>query len=150
MNSIAPGFASHLAEYAYFFGFPSDYDTGNMNPTVPNVTSHLALSRGIVDKLIAYIATGDPNDFQGEFSDYNGPRTPPACPGEADLVVFATPKVPNFPERPLYTAEEPKNIVFNATEEDNNLNVHVEHDTWRKKGMDLWKKYPYELRFGSK
>ena len=65
MNAIAPGFATHSSEYAYFFGFPPDYNLSNFNPTVPNVTSHLALSRGIVDKLVAYIATGDPNKAKG-------------------------------------------------------------------------------------
>lgn len=36
-----------------------------MNPPVANVSSHLALSRGIVDKFISFIATGDPNTFKG-------------------------------------------------------------------------------------
>lgn len=67
LNGIAPGFATHSAKYAYFFGFPTDYNMFNMNPTVPNITSHLALSSGIVKKLVAYIASGDPNAIGGRF-----------------------------------------------------------------------------------
>ncbi|KAH8172559.1 carboxylesterase family protein [Sarocladium implicatum] len=121
LNGITPGFATHSSEYAYFFGFPPNYNLNNLNPTVPNVTSHLALSRGIVDKLVAYIATGDPNKA----------------------------KVPGFPRWPLYSNDSPKNMVFNATESDDKLNVHIEADTWRKEGMGLWEKYPVELQFGS-
>lgn len=38
-------------------------------------------------------------------------------------------------------------MVFNATEADNKLNVHIESDTWRKVGISLWKRYPFELQF---
>lgn len=64
----APGFATHSAEYSYFFGFPPDYDRHGTGPSVVNTTSHLALSRGIVDAFIAFIATGNPNASGGECS----------------------------------------------------------------------------------
>lgn len=38
-------------------------------------------------------------------------------------------------------------MVFNATESDNQLNVHIEPDTWRKEGVALWDKYAIELQF---
>lgn len=63
---MAPGFATHASEYTYFFGFPSYYNMYERNSPVVNVSSHLRLSRGIVDKLVSYIATGDPNTKKGK------------------------------------------------------------------------------------
>ena len=65
------------------------------------------------------------------------------------MVLTNTCLVPGFPRWPLYSNDGPKNMVFNATESDNKLNVHIETDTWRKEGMGLWEKYPVELQFGS-
>ncbi|WYZ38622.1 hypothetical protein EsH8_III_000536 [Colletotrichum jinshuiense] len=120
-NAIAPGFAVHSAEYTYFFNLPPEYDMLGQNPPVRNVSSHLTLSRNIVDKLIAYVATGDPNSFP----------------------------VPTVPEWPAYSVSEPTNMVFNATFSDNKINTHVEADTWRGANFDLWLKYDIELQFGS-
>lgn len=39
-------------------------------------------------------------------------------------------------------------MVLNATAEDNKINVHVEPDTWRKEGIDVWIKYSIELQSG--
>lgn len=68
LDGNAPGFATHSAEYSYFFGFPPDFDRGGTGPTVVNSTSHRSLSRGIVDMFVSFIATGDPNTFGGESS----------------------------------------------------------------------------------
>ncbi|KAL0943725.1 para-nitrobenzyl esterase [Colletotrichum truncatum] len=119
-NAIAPGFATHSAEYAYFFNFPPEYNMLGLNPAVRNVSSHLTLSRNIADKFISYIATGDPNSI-------------------------SLPTVPDWPE---YSASEPTNMVFNATFSDNKINTYVEADTWRKENTELWLKYAVELNFG--
>lgn len=50
----------------------------------------------------------------------------------------------DFPEWPVYSVEEPVNMVLNATLDA--LNVHVEPDTWREEGMALWDKYEIELQ----
>jgi carboxylesterase type B len=93
----------------------------DMNPPVVNISSHLQLSRGIVDKFVSFIATGDPNTFE----------------------------VPFIPEWPAYSLDAPSNMVLNATESDNKINVRVEADTYREKGLALWSKYDIELEFGS-
>lgn len=49
------------------------------------------------------------------------------------------------PEWPKYTVDNPTNMVLNATEAPDRLNVHVEPDTWRAEGMALWTQYPLEL-----
>jgi hypothetical protein len=36
-------------------------------------------------------------------------------------------------------------MVLNATEVPDQLNIHVEPDTWREEGMALWAEYPLEL-----
>ncbi|GKT40877.1 lipase 5 [Colletotrichum spaethianum] len=118
-NVLAPGFATHSAEYSYFFNFPPEYDMHGLNPPVRNVSSHLTLSRNIVDKFIAYIATGNPNSFS----------------------------VPDVPEWPQYSVSEPTNMVFNATFADNTIHTRVEADTWRGEGLELWVKYAVELSF---
>ena len=53
----------------------------------------------------------------------------------------------DFPDWPVYSGEEPVNLVLNAT--DDALNVHVEPDTWRQEGMALWDTYGIELQFES-
>ncbi|GKT58559.1 triacylglycerol lipase [Colletotrichum tofieldiae] len=120
-NALAPGFSTHSAEYAYFFNFPPGYYMHGLNPPVRNVSSHLTLSRNIVDKFIAYVATGNPNSFP----------------------------VPEVPEWPRYSVSEPTNMVFNATFADNTIYTHVEADTWREEGLELWVKYAVELSFNS-
>ncbi|KAF6834067.1 para-nitrobenzyl esterase [Colletotrichum plurivorum] len=120
-NAIAPGFATHSAEYAYFFNFPPENDMLGLNPPVRNVSSHLRLSRDVSDKLIAFIATGDPNSFS----------------------------VPTVPDWPVYSLSEPTNMAFNATASDDEINTRVESDTWRTEAMDLWVKYAVELSFGA-
>ena len=64
-NALAPGFATHSAEYTYFFGFPPEYDMLNMNPSVVNISSHLNLSRGIVAGLSSFITSSNPNTYKG-------------------------------------------------------------------------------------
>jgi hypothetical protein len=49
------------------------------------------------------------------------------------------------PTWPKYSVDEPVNLVLNATAVPDQLNVHVEPDTWREEGMALWAKYPEEL-----
>jgi hypothetical protein len=39
-------------------------------------------------------------------------------------------------------------MVFNATAEDNTLNVHIEEDSWRKEEIGFWNKHGIELQFG--
>jgi hypothetical protein len=51
--------------------------------------------------------------------------------------------VNGVPDWSAYSAKEPSNIVFNAT--DTELNIHIEADTWREEGMALWAKYPTEF-----
>jgi hypothetical protein len=53
--------------------------------------------------------------------------------------------VAGVPTWPKYSVDEPVNLVLNATEVPDQLNVHVEPDTWREEGMALWAKYPEEL-----
>ncbi|KAH6689775.1 lipase [Plectosphaerella plurivora] len=118
---LVPGFTTHSAEYTYFFNFPPEYDMFDMNPPVRNISSHLQLSRGIVDKFVSFIATGDPNTF----------------------------KVPFIPEWPPYSLSSPSNMLLNATASDNQINVRVEPDTFREKGIALWAKYDIELEYGS-
>ncbi|KAI9147654.1 Lipase 2 [Paramyrothecium foliicola] len=118
-NKLAPGFSTHSAEIAYFFELPSDYDMLKYNPTIVNVSSHRDLARGITAGLGSFIVAGDPNRF----------------------------KVPYFPKWPAYSLDKPVNMVYNATEADNKLNVHIEADTWRQKGMSLWSRYPFELQY---
>ncbi|KAM0330810.1 hypothetical protein ACHAQA_003765 [Verticillium albo-atrum] len=120
-NILTPGFATHSSEYAYFFNLPVEFDLGIYNPPVVNVSSHLRLARGIVDKFATYIATGDPNAFKVKF----------------------------IPEWPVYSLAAPKNLVLNATESNNKINVRVEADTWRSKGIALWEEYAIELDLGS-
>jgi hypothetical protein len=67
-TAVRPGFSTHSAEYTYFFRLPPDYDMLNFNPSVVNVSSHLELSHGIADKLIAFISTGDPNSYEGRLA----------------------------------------------------------------------------------
>ncbi|PNH42501.1 hypothetical protein VD0004_g4825 [Verticillium dahliae] len=119
---LAPGFATHASEYTYFFGFPPDYNMYERNSPVVNVSSHLRLSRGLVDKLVSYIATGDPN----------------------------TKKVDFMPKWTPYNVDSPKNMLFNATASNNKINARLEEDTWRKEGMALWSEYAFELDPGSK
>ncbi|KAH6699261.1 acetylcholinesterase [Verticillium dahliae] len=118
---LTPGFTAHSTEYTYFFNLPPGYNMYGMNPQVVNISSHLELSRGIVDKLVSYIATGDPNTFNVDF----------------------------IPKWPTYDLASPKNMLLNATESDNQLNVRLEPDTWRAEGMALWPQYPIELDLGS-
>ncbi|KAJ0165631.1 Lipase 1 [Colletotrichum tanaceti] len=118
-NALAPGFSTHSSEYSYFFNFPPEYYMHGLNPPVRNVSSHLTLSRNIVDKFIAYIASGDPNSF----------------------------KVPEVPEWPQYSVSEPANMAFNATFADNTIYTRVEADTWREESLELWNKYAVELSF---
>ncbi|KAI9148427.1 Carboxylic ester hydrolase [Paramyrothecium foliicola] len=120
-NSLAPGFATHSAEYTYFFGFPPEYDMLGLNPPVVNISSHLALSKGIGSTFSSFIASGNPNTY----------------------------KVPYFPRWPAYSVEQPVNMVLNATEINNKLNVRIEKDEWRTLGMNLWKRHPFELQFQS-
>ncbi|KAL2159330.1 hypothetical protein VTH06DRAFT_2333 [Thermothelomyces fergusii] len=112
-----PGFAGHSTEYSYFFRFPRDYDLHGNNPPVANSSSHVALSHAISAMLIAYIYTGDPNAAH----------------------------VPGVPVWPKYTVDNPSNLVLNATETPDVLNIHVEPDTWREEGMALWAEHPLEL-----
>ena len=51
--------------------------------------------------------------------------------------------VPDVPTWPLYTTDNPSNIVFNATGD--TLDVHIEPDTWREKGMAIWAERPLEF-----
>ena len=44
--------------------------------------------------------------------------------------------VPDAPYWPVYNNSFPSNIVFNAT--DHALNIHIESDTYRKQGIDIW------------
>ncbi|KAM0328174.1 hypothetical protein ACHAQA_005581 [Verticillium albo-atrum] len=118
---LPPGFATHSGEYTYFFNFPPEYNMYERNPPVVNVTSHLRLSRGIVDKLVSYIATGDPNTYKVDF----------------------------IPKWPTYSLTSPKNMLFNATASNNKINVRIEDDTWRKEGMALWSEHAFELDPGS-
>jgi hypothetical protein len=55
----------------------------------------------------------------------------------------------NVPEWPVYTLEDPTDMVFNATEVDDTLNIHVEADTWREEQLQVWLKYPIELSCSS-
>ncbi|GAB1318454.1 Carboxylic ester hydrolase [Madurella fahalii] len=110
-------FAGHSSEYSYFLRFPRDYELYGNNPPVANSTSHLALSHGISARLIAYVYNGNPNSIH----------------------------VPKMPAWPKYNLKRPSNLVLNATEVPDMLNVHVEPDTWREEGMALWAKYPLEL-----
>ncbi|KAH6847818.1 Alpha/Beta hydrolase protein [Chaetomium sp. MPI-CAGE-AT-0009] len=112
-----PGFAAHGAEYAYFFRFPRDYELYGNNPHVPDSSAHRALSEAISTRLIAYVYSGDPNFVE----------------------------VPGVPAWPKYSVENPSNLVLNATEVPDELNIHVEPDTWRQEGMALWAEYPLEL-----
>ncbi|KAK0750500.1 Alpha/Beta hydrolase protein [Schizothecium vesticola] len=113
----APGFAMHGADYAYHFGFPRDYELYGNNPPVADVPAHRALSKAMVARLIAFIHSGDPNKVPG------------------------TKAIPHWPQ---YSVKNPKNMVWNAT---STLNVHVEDDTFRKEGFDIWTKYPLELSY---
>ncbi|MBE3042736.1 hypothetical protein IMZ48_09220 [Candidatus Bathyarchaeota archaeon] len=61
LNGIAPGLATHSAEYSYFFGFPPDFDRHGTGPTVVDVEAHIRLSRGVVDILVYFTYTGNPN-----------------------------------------------------------------------------------------
>lgn len=54
-----------------------------------------------------------------------------------------------IPKWPTYDLASPKNMLLNATESDNQLNVRLEPDTWRAEGMALWPQYPIELDLGS-
>lgn len=55
--------------------------------------------------------------------------------------------VPGFPTWPEYSVKEPVNLVFNATEMPDLLNVHVEPDTFREEGFRLFEAYPHELDY---
>ncbi|KAK4245491.1 lipase 4 [Corynascus novoguineensis] len=112
-----PGFGGHSTEYSYFFRFPRDYELYGNNPPVAKSSSHLALSHAISAMLIAYVYTGDPNSVL----------------------------IPNVPTWPKYSVDKPSNLVLNATEVPDVLNIHIEPDTWREEGMALWAKYPLEL-----
>lgn len=64
---------------------------------------------------------------------------------KSKLTITVTIIVAGFPKWPKYSLKSPTNIVFNATETPDVLNVHVEPDTWREEGMALWPKYAMEL-----
>ncbi|KAK4172317.1 Alpha/Beta hydrolase protein [Triangularia setosa] len=124
-TNFKPGFAAHSTEYSYFFRFPRAHYLYGNNPPIPEGSqAHLQLSQGIAAKLIAYIYAGNPN---------------------AVSVTFYL--VPGFPVWPKYDVKKPTNLVFNATEHPDRLNVQVEPDTWRKKGMAIWPKHPIELDY---
>ncbi|KAK3360620.1 Alpha/Beta hydrolase protein [Lasiosphaeria hispida] len=113
-----PGFAGHSTEYSYFFRYPRDYNLYDNNPPVAaNSSAHLALSHQIPAKLIAYVYAGNPNAIEAR----------------------------NVPIWPKYTLEKPVNMVWNATQEPDTVNNHIESDTWREEGMALWPKYALEL-----
>ncbi|KAK3293163.1 Alpha/Beta hydrolase protein [Chaetomium fimeti] len=114
-----PGFAAHGAEYSYFFRFPADYELFGNNPHVPDSEAHRALAEVISTRVIAYVYSGDPNFVEGT--------------------------VPNVPAWPKYSVENPSNLVLNATQVPDKLNIHIEPDTWREEGMALWAEYPLEL-----
>ncbi|KAK4450500.1 lipase 4 [Podospora aff. communis PSN243] len=116
-GKFRPGFAVHSAEYSYFLGYGREHHWFEDNPVVANSSSHRALSYGIMTKLVSFVHSGDPN------------------------VV----KAPGFPTWPKYNIKEPTNLVLNATEKPDILNVHVEPDTFRKEGFRLFEMYPYEL-----
>ncbi|KAK4204589.1 Alpha/Beta hydrolase protein [Triangularia verruculosa] len=119
-TNFKPGFASHSTEYSYFFRFPREHNLYGNNPPIPEGSrAHLQLSHGIAAKLIGYIYTGDPNAIS----------------------------VPGFPTWPKYDVRKPTNLVLNATEHPDRLNVHVEPDTWRKEGMAVWPSNPFELDY---
>ncbi|KAK0621004.1 neuroligin-4 [Immersiella caudata] len=116
-GKFRPGFATHAAEYSYFFGYGREHTWFEDNPMVANSSSHQALSHGIVTKLVSFVHSGDP-----------------------DAV-----KAPGFPAWPKYSVKSPSNLVFNATEKPDVLNVHVEPDTFREEGIRLFETYPYQL-----
>ncbi|KAK4641587.1 hypothetical protein QC761_500510 [Podospora bellae-mahoneyi] len=119
-TNFKPGFAGHSTDYSYFFRFPREHDLYGNNPPIPKGSeAHLQLSQGIAAKLIAYIYTGNPNAVS----------------------------VPGFPVWPKYDVKKPTNMVFNATEHPDRLNVHIEPDTWRKEGMAIWPSHPIELDY---
>ncbi|KAK4157746.1 hypothetical protein C8A00DRAFT_29283 [Chaetomidium leptoderma] len=120
LNARKPGFAGHGCEYSYFFRYPREYDLyGNNPPVAANSSAHLELSHQIPAQLIAYVYAGDPNAV----------------------------KLKDMPVWPKYTLEKPVNMVWNATNEPDQLNNHIEADTWREEGMTIWAEYPLELDF---
>ncbi|KAK0743040.1 Alpha/Beta hydrolase protein [Schizothecium vesticola] len=118
-GNFRPGFATHSAEYSYFLGYGREHIWFQDNPVVANSSAHRALSHGIITTFVSFVHSGDPNAV----------------------------KAPGFPTWPKYSVEKPSNLVFNATEEPDVLNVHVEPDTFREEGFRLFETYPYELDF---
>ncbi|KAK3986188.1 lipase 4 [Cladorrhinum sp. PSN332] len=121
-RNTRPGFASHGADYSYWFAWGQGHNIYGNNPAVIEASeAHRRLREGMSRMLIAFVFGGDPNKG----------------------------RVRGFPEWPRYSVDNPRNIVFNATAEPDALNVHLEKDTWRKEGMALWWTYPLELDFAS-
>ncbi|KAK0631436.1 Alpha/Beta hydrolase protein [Immersiella caudata] len=72
-GDVKPGFSGHGSDYAYWFGWPKEYELHGKHPPIGPGIWHEALQRVMTAALISYISAGDPNALKGRsFSKKQG------------------------------------------------------------------------------
>ena len=72
---LGPGFANHGAELAYEMGLPGGISTPiQFYPPVKNVSGHIALSKEMNRRWIAFVSRKDPNELRGMYRYKFGER----------------------------------------------------------------------------